>query len=306
MLADLARHPATARHVAVKLARHFIADDPPPQLVEKLTQRFLDTDGDLKEVTKTLVSAPESWSREQAKIKRPGEWIVAGRRATGTQGQVARMERVGALLGEPLWQPPAPKGFPDDNAAWLDGLVLRLQSANTFAQRVGDGLDPQAVLETALGRRPPRRRAAPSRGPSKAAGARVRGDGAGISAQMMEKIMSARAQHPACHAATRRELLGSGVPLRLGTVPRSRGEGRDRARRPSCCALDGLAAVAPVGDPGSSCAATTRWLDGRRRRCRSMGYLRSIRQCRTCIASIRPARPPSCMRSRRPIGTAPT
>jgi uncharacterized protein (DUF1800 family) len=151
VLADLARHPATARHVAVKLTRHFIADDPPPQLVEKLTQRFLDTDGDLKEVAKTLVSAPESWSPEQAKIKRPGEWIVAGRRATGTQGQVARMERVGALLGEPLWQPPAPKGFPDDNATWLDGLVLRLQSANTFAQRVGDGLDPQAVLETALG-----------------------------------------------------------------------------------------------------------------------------------------------------------
>jgi uncharacterized protein (DUF1800 family) len=151
VLADLARHPATARHVAVKLARHFIADDPPPQLVETLTQRFLDTDGDLKKVTKTLVSAPESWAPEQAKIKRPGEWIVAQRRATGTQGQVARMERVGALLGEPLWQPPAPKGFPDDNATWLDGLVLRLQSANTFAQRVRDRLDPQAVLETALG-----------------------------------------------------------------------------------------------------------------------------------------------------------
>ena len=51
----------------------------------------------------------------------------------------------------PLWRPPAPKGFPDDNATWLDGLALRLASANTFAQRLGDGLDPQAVLETALG-----------------------------------------------------------------------------------------------------------------------------------------------------------
>ena len=152
VLADLARHPATARHVAVKLTRHFIADDPPPQLVETLTRRFLETDGDLKEVTRTLLSAPESWALEQAKIKRPGEWIVAQRRATGRPGrQVARMERLGALLGEPLWQPPAPKGFPDDNAAWLDGLALRLQSANAFAQRVGDGLDPQAVLETALG-----------------------------------------------------------------------------------------------------------------------------------------------------------
>ena len=151
VLADLARHPATARHVATKLARHFIADDPPPGLIERLTQRFLDTDGNLKEVAKALVSAPESWSPEQAKIKRPGEWIVAGRRATGTQGQIERMTRVQALLGEPLWRPPAPKGFPDDNATWLDGLALRLESANTFAQRIGDSLDPQAVLEMALG-----------------------------------------------------------------------------------------------------------------------------------------------------------
>jgi uncharacterized protein (DUF1800 family) len=151
VLADLARHPATARHVATKLARHFIADDPPPELVDLLTERFLATDGDLKEVTKALISAPESWVPEQAKVKRPGEWIAAARRATGTQGQIARMTGVQALLGEPLWRPPAPKGFPDDNAAWLDGLALRLQTANTFAQNVADNLDPQAVLEDALG-----------------------------------------------------------------------------------------------------------------------------------------------------------
>jgi uncharacterized protein (DUF1800 family) len=151
VLADLARHPATARHVAGKLARHFIADDPPEELVAQLTQRFLDTDGDLKEVAKALVSAPQSWSAEQAKIKRPGEWIVAARRATGTQGQIERMTGLQALLGESLWRPPAPKGFPDDNATWLDGLALRLEGANAFAQNVGANLDPQAVLDTALG-----------------------------------------------------------------------------------------------------------------------------------------------------------
>jgi uncharacterized protein (DUF1800 family) len=151
VLADLARHPATARHVATKLARHFIADDPPPALVERLTQRFLDTDGDLKEVTKALVTAPESWSPEQAKIKRPSEWIAAARRATAVQGQIERVTGLQALLGEPLWRPPAPKGFSDDNAAWLDGLTLRLQSANQFAQRVGDRLDPQEITEVALG-----------------------------------------------------------------------------------------------------------------------------------------------------------
>ena len=72
VLADLARHPATAKHIATKLARHFVADDPPPALVHQLTQRFLDTDGDLKEVTKVLIAAPEAWAPEQAKIKRPG------------------------------------------------------------------------------------------------------------------------------------------------------------------------------------------------------------------------------------------
>jgi uncharacterized protein (DUF1800 family) len=151
VLADLARHPATARHVATKLVRHFIADDPPPALVERLTQRFLDTDGDLKEVTRALVSAPESWAPEQAKIKRPSEWIVAAQRATGLQGDIERMMQVQSLLGEPLWRPPAPKGFSDDNAAWLDGLALRLDSANAFAQRVNLDLEPRDVAEIALG-----------------------------------------------------------------------------------------------------------------------------------------------------------
>ena len=151
MLADLARHPATAKHVATKLACHFIADDPPPVLVERLTQRFLDTDGDLKEVTRALIASPEAWDPQQAKIKRPGEWIVALLRATGISGDIQRIVGGMALLGEPLWRPPAPKGFSDDNAAWLDGLAQRLDIANTFAQRVGDRLDAKALADTALG-----------------------------------------------------------------------------------------------------------------------------------------------------------
>ena len=151
VLADLARHPATARHVATKLARHFIADDPPATLVDRLTQRFLDTDGDLKEVTAALIAAPESWAAEQAKIKRPGEWIVAALRATEEPGDTVRIIRAQALLGEPLWRPPAPKGFSDDNAAWLDGLGQRLEIANSFARREGLAHEPEAVLEAALG-----------------------------------------------------------------------------------------------------------------------------------------------------------
>jgi uncharacterized protein (DUF1800 family) len=151
VLADLARHPATARHVATKLTRHFIADDPSPALVDRLTQRYLDTDGDLKEVVTALITAPEAWAPEQAKVKRPGEWIVAALRATGETADIVRIIRAQTLLGEPLWRPPAPKGFSDDNAAWLDGLGQRLEIANAFAHREGLGHEPEAVTEAALG-----------------------------------------------------------------------------------------------------------------------------------------------------------
>jgi len=151
VLADLARHPATAKHIATKLARHFVADDPPPPLVHRLTQCFLETDGDLKEVTKVLVAAPEAWAPEQAKIKRPGEWIVTALRATGETGEIGRIIQAGNLLGEPLWRPPAPKGFSDENAAWLDGLAQRLDIANTFAHREGLAVEPAAVMDAALG-----------------------------------------------------------------------------------------------------------------------------------------------------------
>ena len=152
VLIDLARHPATAKHIATKLARHFIADEPPPALVERLTQRFIETDGDLWQVSKALVSAPESWSPERAKIKRPGEWYVAMRRAAGLPVGDGRLLVQGTnRLGEPLWRPPAPKGFSDDNGAWLDGLAHRLDAANAFAQNANARIEPAAVLETALG-----------------------------------------------------------------------------------------------------------------------------------------------------------
>jgi uncharacterized protein (DUF1800 family) len=151
VLADLARQPATAQHIAVKLARHFIADEPPPALVELLARRFTETDGDLKEVAKALVTAPESWSPERSKIKRPGEWIAAVRRATGLPGDVRRTTRAMLGLGEPLWRPPAPKGFSDDNAAWLDGLPQRLAIANLYAQRVAERVDTDSLVDIALG-----------------------------------------------------------------------------------------------------------------------------------------------------------
>jgi uncharacterized protein (DUF1800 family) len=116
-----------------------------------LARRFRDTDGDLKEVAKALIAAPEAWQPQQAKLKRPGEWLIAALRATAQEGDVRRVVQAGALLGEPLWRPPAPKGFSDENAAWLDGVAERLEIANAFAQRQGPSLDPAAVADAALG-----------------------------------------------------------------------------------------------------------------------------------------------------------
>ncbi len=151
VLATLARHPATAKHVAIKFARHFVADDPPVALVDRLAKRFLATDGDLKDMAKTIVTAPESWSPGRGKLKRPGEWIIGALRAAGVKpAEIAPVLQAQNLLGEPLWRPPAPNGFADDDATWLDGLAQRLDVANQFARRIGDTADPKAVFEAAL------------------------------------------------------------------------------------------------------------------------------------------------------------
>jgi uncharacterized protein (DUF1800 family) len=151
VLAALARHPATAKHVATKLARHFVADEPPPALVERLGKRFLATQGDLKETAKALATAPEAWEAPRSKLKRPGEWIIGALRAVGvTPPEIAPVMQAHNLLGEPLWRPTAPKGFSDESAPWLDGLAQRLDIANQFARRLGGQADPREVFEETL------------------------------------------------------------------------------------------------------------------------------------------------------------
>jgi uncharacterized protein (DUF1800 family) len=151
VLADLARHPATATHVATKLARYFSADDPPQPLVERLAKTFRDTDGDLKEMAKTLVASDEAWTPARDKLKRPCEWVVAMARATGLRSNTERFVRGQMLMGEPLWRPSAPQGFADNEGAWIDGMGLRLDVATSVAEGVADRVDPQELVETALG-----------------------------------------------------------------------------------------------------------------------------------------------------------
>jgi uncharacterized protein (DUF1800 family) len=153
VLRDLAVHPSTATHIATKLARHFVADEPPPSLVTRLANRFTATGGDLKAVTEELIKAPESWSAPREKLKKPSEWIVAALRSSGAgRPDVRRLVQMQNLLGEPLWRPPAPKGFSDDSAAWIDGISERLDIAQQIAHLASaSNAEPDMLVETSLG-----------------------------------------------------------------------------------------------------------------------------------------------------------
>ena len=151
VLADLARQPATAVHIAHKFARHFVADQPPPSLVDKLAKSFTDSDGNLKELARTLIAAEEAWTPERTKLKRPAEWIISALRLTGAQWVIGRVMGGQALLGEPLWRPPAPNGFADDESEWIDGLSQRIDAADNFAGGAAERLDPVALAEAGLG-----------------------------------------------------------------------------------------------------------------------------------------------------------
>jgi uncharacterized protein (DUF1800 family) len=151
VLADLARHPATATHIATKLASYFVADHPPQPLVDRLAKAFRDSDGDLKEVSKALIAAPESWSTSRVKLKTPSLWLASTLRTTRVAVPLPRILGAQDQLGEPLWRPAAPNGFSNEEAAWLDGLSRRLDIANEFARRVPQDVDPRALLDSAFG-----------------------------------------------------------------------------------------------------------------------------------------------------------
>lgn len=149
-LADIARHPSTAKFIAGKFARHFLADDPAPALVARLVDAFKRSDGDLKALTAALIDADEAWSLPLTKIRNPYEFLIAGGRL------LARVPEdpgfyVGSLntLGQPLWTPSGPNGFPDSNAAWAapEGIKLRLDIAAQLASRIGANVDPRELLD---------------------------------------------------------------------------------------------------------------------------------------------------------------
>ena len=149
-LADIARHPSTAKFIATKFARHFVADDPPPALVARLQDVFRKTDGDLKALAMALVDSDEAWQAPQTKLRSPYEFLVATGRLLSQMPQDPSRYLGGLnLLGQPLWSPAGPNGFADTNAAWAapEGMKLRLDISAQVASRLADNIDPRDLLE---------------------------------------------------------------------------------------------------------------------------------------------------------------
>jgi uncharacterized protein (DUF1800 family) len=149
-LADIARHPSTAKFIATKFVRHFVADDPPPALVARLAAVFVKSDGDLKALATALLDSDEAWKAPLTKVRSPYEFLVAtGRLLAQIPGDPGRYLNGLNVLGQPLWSPAGPNGFPDSNAVWAapEGIKLRLDIAAQTASRLADGIDPRDLLE---------------------------------------------------------------------------------------------------------------------------------------------------------------
>ena len=161
----LAAHPATARHLSFQLAQYFVRDEPPPALVERMAQRYLNSGGDIRAVLHLLFHSPEFMAPETigAKFKTPYQFVVSAARASGySVTNVAPLSAALQQLGMPLFGCPTPDGYKNTRVAWLnpDALTRRIAFVTTLAsgrlpltgmpEPASAGIDAR-VLRTTLG-----------------------------------------------------------------------------------------------------------------------------------------------------------
>ncbi|HEX5320439.1 MAG TPA: DUF1800 domain-containing protein [Stellaceae bacterium] len=153
VLLDLAASPATARHIATKLARHFAGDDPPQAMVDRLARAYLASGGDLPTLYRALIDSPEAWAPQPLKFKTPWEWSVSALRAVG-QKELDQTMAAGMLkqLGQPTWQPGSPAGWDDIAASWAapEALMRRVEIAQRLANKAGSSIDARALAGKVL------------------------------------------------------------------------------------------------------------------------------------------------------------
>ena len=153
VIRDLVAAPATALHLARKLARHFVADEPPPALVQRLADTFARTGGDLTGVYQELIGSQEAWHPVAAKFKSPWDWSISSLRALGRTA-MAPMQAANLMtqLGQPVWRPGSPAGYSDTAATWAapDALMRRVEVAQRLAQEAGDAADARTLAPRVL------------------------------------------------------------------------------------------------------------------------------------------------------------
>jgi uncharacterized protein (DUF1800 family) len=154
VLADLAHHPATARFIATKLVRHFISDEPPAAVVERVARAFLASGGDLPRVYTALIESHEAWQPEARKFKTPQDFVFSSLRALNVVPQhPEEVIRSFQLLGQRQYTPGSPAGWPDTAKSWdgSDALMHRVLWASDFAHKFDPGTDPVELATSSLG-----------------------------------------------------------------------------------------------------------------------------------------------------------
>jgi uncharacterized protein (DUF1800 family) len=148
----LARHPATAKFVATKLVRRFVADEPPASVVNRAADTFHRSDGDIRAILRAIVGAPEFYAPEvyKAKVKKPLEFVASALRITQAETRVThQLLRYLGRMGEPLFLAQPPTGYPDIGNSWIspDMLLTRMNFASDL---VGNRLNGTRVQADAL------------------------------------------------------------------------------------------------------------------------------------------------------------
>jgi len=145
MIHILARHRATAHHIAYQLCQRLVSDDPPKALVDRATKKFLDTDGDLRQTVKAVIDSPEFWDPQtyRAKVKSPFEYVISALRAVNAGiDDPMPVARAMQQIGEPLYGAQPPTGYSDKADAWVNtgALLNRLNFALALAANKLPGL----------------------------------------------------------------------------------------------------------------------------------------------------------------------
>ena len=153
ILLDLANHPATARHIATKLARYFVSDNPPESMVADMENAFLKSKGELVPVYHSMLSHKDAFSENMGKFKSPLDLLASIMRGFDIVKNFEIFQDGLAIMGQKMWSPPSPKGWPDEKIHWAtsDGLKTRLDFAVHFSKQIPVNFDVNEMASQVLG-----------------------------------------------------------------------------------------------------------------------------------------------------------